>query len=167
MTALLLGLAMASTTPTNPWQLDPRAEACQAPFSAEWEEGYAAGRADGAAFPVLRPGVISAGAGMVVSGTATFSCGVCGAPLTALGCIVPPIAANRSPPAPQPGPWELREADFREGYIEGYQEVGGRRQTRAAMIGGAAGTVVGVAGASAALYVVKILFFPDDDLLEL
>ncbi|MCP4807032.1 MAG: hypothetical protein GY913_26700 [Proteobacteria bacterium] len=167
MSALLLGLAFAGTN-ENPWTLDPSRDApCELTLSAPFEEGYAAGRRDAQDFSMLKPGALSAGAGMVVAGTATFSCGVCGAPLAAAGCVVPPVMSSRSPPSPEAGPWELREADFREGYVAGYQEVGGRRQTKAALIGGAAGTVVGVTGATVALYVIRVVFFPDNDLLEL
>lgn len=167
MTALLLGLAIASPTDDNPWRLaDPQAvsDRCEMPISAPWEEGYAAGRLDAEQHPMLRPGVLSASAGLIVAGTATFSCGVCGAPLAAAGCVVPPVMANRSPPAPEPGPWEKRESSYRDGYVVGYQEVGGRRQTRAALIGGAAGTVVGVTGATVALYAIRVIFFPTDTL---
>jgi len=159
MTLLLIGTALAGLGDENPWQLT-----CAAKSVEQYEQGYVDGRRDAEARSVLKPAVLGGAAGLVIGGTATFSCGACGAPLAIAGCIVPPVAANSNAPIPEPGPWESQELDYREGYLYGYQEIGKRRTTRAALLGGIAGTTVGVAGAYAVLKVIQVAFFPDEDL---
>ncbi len=159
MLLLLVGGALAGLPETNPYTLT-----CSARAITEYEQGYVDGRQDAEGRSVLRPAVLGGAAGLVIAGTATFSCGICGSPLAVAGCIVPPVAASSNPPIPEPGPWEQREEQYRAGYLYGYQETGKRRTTRAALLGGMAGSATGVVGAYALIKGIQILFFPDTDL---
>lgn len=159
MLLILVSGALAGLPETNPYQLT-----CSASAITAYEEGYVDGRQDAEARSLLRPAVLSGAAGLAIAGTATFSCGLCGTPIAVAGCIVPPVAASSNPPIPEPGPWESREEQYRAGYLYGYQEIGKRRTTRAALAGGIAGSAVGVIGAYALIKGIQVVFFPETDI---
>jgi hypothetical protein len=166
---LLVNLALAGSPdgPDNPYVLGPSQTVARMGTSDSWAQGYGDGRRDGEERPRMQPLVMGAGAGLVLGGTGSFSCGLCcGAPLIAAGCVVPPIVSAQRKPTPPPGPWETADADYQSGYIEGYQRIAGQRQTRAAIWGGVAGTAVGALLGTGALYAVQQIWFPERNFVE-
>lgn len=159
MMLILVSSALAGLPEQNPYQLT-----CAATAITEYEQGYVDGRRDAEARSLLRPAMLGGAAGLAIAGTATFSCGLCGSPLAAAGCIVPPVAASRNAPVPEPGPWEQQEERYRAGYLYGYTETGKQRSTRAALVGGIAGSAVGMVGAYALIKGIQLVWFPDTDI---
>jgi hypothetical protein len=113
-------------------------------YNDEWKQGYGQGTGDAEALPLLKAGGLGAGAGFVLTGVGISTCGVAGTPCVAAGVVVPAVAAWRTAPVPQPGTWEEGTSDFQAGYLEGYQQMARERQMKAALLGGAAGALVGV-----------------------
>ena len=112
-------------------------------YNDEWKQGYSEGLEEAAAMPLLKAGGLGAGAGLVLAGVGVSSCGVAGTPCIAAAVVVPAVTGWRSPAIPDPGPWEAGSSDYQDGYLQGYQETARQRQMRAALIGGAAGAVIG------------------------
>ena len=112
-------------------------------YNDEWKQGYGEGREDADAMPLLKAGGLGAGAGLVLAGVGVSSCGVAGTPCIAAAVVVPAVAGWRSPAIPVPGPWEAGTSDYQDGYLQGYQETARQRQMKAALLGGAAGAVIG------------------------
>lgn len=162
-----LALAGAPVEADNPYLLSQPPTVARMGTSDAWAQGYGDGRRDADSRPQMQPLVLSAGAGLVLGGTGSFSCGLCcGAPLIAAGCVVPPVVAAQRKPTPPSGPWETAEADYQAGYLEGYQRVAGQRQTRMAILGGVGGTVVGAALGTTALFAVQQIWFPERNFVE-
>ena len=129
------------------------ADSVEPTYNDDWKQGYGQGNADAEALPLLRAGGLGAGAGFVLTGVGISTCGIAGTPCVAAGVVVPAVAAWRTAPAPQPGTWEEGTSDFQAGYLEGYQQMARERQMKAALLGGAAGTVLGI-GAGVGVIVV-------------
>lgn len=114
-----------------------------ASYNREWKEGYAEGLADGEQLNPRGLAGFGLGAGAVLTGTGVASCGVLATPCLAAAVIVPGVTGWRTPPIPEPGPWESESSDFQGGYLEGYAHAARQRQMKAAVLGGAIGAVVG------------------------
>ena len=112
-------------------------------YNDEWKQGYSEGLEQADAMPLLKAGGLGAGAGLVLAGVGISSCGVAGTPCIAAAVVVPAVAGWRSAAIPAPGSWEAGSSDYQDGYLQGYQETARQRQMRAALIGGAAGAVIG------------------------
>ncbi len=167
---LLVTLALAGSPDESdsPYVLGGAQPLARMGTSDSWAQGYGDGRRDAEERPRTQPLILGAGAGLVLGGTGSFSCGLCcGAPLIAAGCVVPPIVSEQRKPTPPSGPWETADDHYQAGYVEGYQRVAGQRQTRAALWGGVAGTAMGALVGTSALYAVQQLWFPERNFIGL
>lgn len=110
-----------------------------------YEEGYEAGAvaADELA-DWIQPAVAGAGVGAGIAGAGVVCGGlVCGGPAILGGAGYQAYKTRKDVPAPPPGAWQERSAEFQTGFIQGFQARASRKRTRWALAGGATGAVVG------------------------
>ncbi|MFT5584578.1 MAG: hypothetical protein ACI9VR_002163 [Cognaticolwellia sp.] len=122
-----------------------------------YEEGYEAGLTAAEEFvDWLQPAVAGAGIGAGAAGMGVVCGGlVCGAPAVLGGAGYQAYKTRKDVPAPPPGAWQKRSAEFQTGFIQGFQARANQKRTRWALAGGATGAVVGV---GVGLVVVAVLY---------
>lgn len=147
MSTLLLLIGLAAAEPKDIEQTSSSDDYTQGYYQGQQDAGM---RVDG-----VRPALLGAGAGVLGAGVGVTCCGVVGAPLVLGGVAGPTVYSFRNPPVPPAGAWEEESADYRTGYIQGYQETGRRRQVRYTAAGATVGAVVGVGTGVAVLFAVQ------------
>ena len=122
-----------------------------------YEEGYEAGLlAAEELADWVQPAVAGAGIGAGAAGLGVVCGGlVCGAPAVLGGAGYQAYKTRKDVPAPPPGAWQKRSAEFQTGFIQGFQARANQKRTRWALAGGATGAVV---GAGVGLVVVAVLY---------
>ncbi len=125
----------------------PSPQAAQVPqlLQGTYEEGYEAGTEAAELFADwVQPAVAGAGYGAGIAGAGVFCGGlVCGAPAVLGGAGYQAFKTRKDVPAPPPGAWQERSAEFQTGFIQGFQARASRKRTRWALAGGATGAIVG------------------------
>lgn len=125
----------------------PSPEGAQVPpaLQGTYEEGYEAGTEAAELFADwVQPAVAGAGYGAGIAGAGVFCGGlVCGAPAVLGGAGYQAYKTRKDVPAPPPGAWQERSAEFQTGFIQGFQARASRKRTRWALAGGATGAIVG------------------------
>ncbi|MCK6517864.1 hypothetical protein L6R46_22735 [Myxococcota bacterium] len=105
-------------------------------------QGLLDGEADARSLDWVRPAAGGC-AGSVAGGAVMLAFGVCGVPLGVAVTVTPVIRYAQTPPAPPlSADWSTRPADYRNGYVQGYQDAAGSRAALAALGGGLVGATV-------------------------
>ncbi len=141
------GEPLPEAGPTAEQEADPTAEQEPVPAApvGTYEEGYEAGlQAAEELADWVQPAVAGAGIGAGVAGLGVVCGGlVCGGPAVLGGAGYQAYKTRKDVPAPPPGAWQLRSAEFQTGFIQGFQARANQKRTRWALAGGATGAVVG------------------------
>jgi hypothetical protein len=124
----LLGVALATEPP---------------PLAADsYGQGLLDGGADAQELDWLRPAAGGC-AGSVAGGAVLLAFGPCGGALSLPIALTPVIHYAANPPAPPlNADWSTRPADYRNGYVQGYQDAARSRAALAAVGGGLVGATV-------------------------
>lgn len=124
----LLGAALATEPP---------------PLAADsYGQGLLDGDADARALDWVRPAAGGC-AGSVAGGAVLLAFGPCGAALGLAVAVTPVVHYAANPQAPPlNAEWSTRPADYRNGYVQGYQDAARSRAAFAALGGGLVGATV-------------------------
>ncbi|MCK6521781.1 hypothetical protein L6R49_10115 [Myxococcota bacterium] len=130
---MVVGLALLGTA----WASEPPP---LAPDS--YGQGQLDGAEDARSLDWVRPAAGGC-AGSVAGGAVVLAFGPCGVPLGVAVSVTPVIRYAQSPPAPPlSAEWSTRPVDYRNGYVQGYQDAARSRNALAAMGGGLVGATV-------------------------
>lgn len=125
---VLLGAALATAPP---------------PLAADsYGQGLLDGDADARSLDWVRPAAGGC-AGSVAGGAVLLAFGPCGGAMGLAVAVTPVIHYAANPPAPPlNADWSTRPAEYRNGYVQGYQDAARSRAAIAAISGGLVGATV-------------------------